>query len=87
MVLIPVVLISCYCAFVLYKDFAIDYSVLDSFDYTSMASWQQDQWNSFYEAYANAVPLMESNFSASDTMLELIAYLLSLARRASPASS
>ena len=78
MVLIPVVLISCYCAFVLYKDFAIDYSVLDSFDYTSMASWQQDQWNSFYEAYANAVPLMESNFSASDTMLELIAYLLSV---------
>ena len=78
LVLIPVLLISCYCAFVLYRDFTIDYSVLDTFDYTSMMSWQQKDWNAFYEAYANAVPLTDSTFSAADTILQLIGYLLGI---------
>ena len=78
LVLIPVLLISCYCAFVLYKDFTIDYSVLDTFDYTTMMSWQQKDWNAFYEAYANAVPLTDSSFSTADTVLQLIGYFLGI---------
>lgn len=78
LVLIPVLLISCYCAFVLYRDFAIDYSALDGFDYTTMLSWEQADWDAFYTAYANTVPLAESSFSASDTVLQLIGYLLGI---------